>query len=69
MCEFISGRGMALCMVVMFGRIGSVAGGNVIGALLEGNCDYVFGILAVLMFICIGMGYYIMTKVGRMKSD
>lgn len=35
-------RGMALCFIMMFGRIGAVVGSNFVGAVLEGNCDLIF---------------------------
>lgn len=33
---------MALCFIMMFGRIGAVVGSNFVGAVLEGNCDLIF---------------------------
>lgn len=32
---------MALCFILMFGRIGAVIGGNIIGALIANYCDYI----------------------------
>lgn len=58
---------MALCFVMMSGRVGAVVGSNIIGALLEGNCNYVFGLLSAFMLFSSGVGYYIMTKIERIK--
>lgn len=30
---------MALCVIFMMGRVGSVLGSNIIGAMLDRNCD------------------------------
>lgn len=35
-------RGMALCFILMFGRIGAVIGGNLIGALIGSHCNVIF---------------------------
>lgn len=35
-------RGMALCLVMMFGRIGAVLGSNFVGAMLGSECDTIF---------------------------
>lgn len=40
-------RGMALAISLMCGRIGAMAGSNIIGQLLYNLCDYLFYILAV----------------------
>lgn len=40
---------MALTFVMMSGRIGAVVGSNVVGALLNGNCDWTFGMFIVLL--------------------
>lgn len=58
---------MALCYVVMFGRIGAVVGANIIGALLNGSCNYIFGLLGTLMLISTGGAFYIMRKIERIK--
>lgn len=43
---------MALCLIMMFGRLGSVAGANIVGALLFTACDVIFYVAA---FVLIGM--------------
>lgn len=35
-------RAMATCFIFMFGRIGGLAGGNLIGFLIENNCNIIF---------------------------
>lgn len=45
-------RAMATCFIYMFGRVGGLAGGNLIGFLLENNCNvifYAFGGLSIGM--------------------
>lgn len=40
---------MALCFVMMSGRIGAVVGSNFVGAVLNGNCGYVFGVFTGML--------------------
>lgn len=42
-------RGMALCFVMMFGRIGGVAGSNFIGAVINGYCGVIFIVAAIVL--------------------
>ncbi|XP_037039784.1 synaptic vesicle glycoprotein 2B-like [Bradysia coprophila] len=42
-------RAMALCLSLMFGRIGSVIGSNIIGTLLDNYCDYTFVMPTILL--------------------
>lgn len=45
---------MATCMILMFGRLGAVAGSNFVGILLDGHCElifYLYGILILSKFI------------------
>lgn len=39
---------MALCFIMMCGRLGTVAGGNIFGALLENHCD-------TFLYLCFGL--------------
>lgn len=41
-------RGMALAFCLMFGRIGAMAGSNLVGPLLNNLCDYIFYIFTVI---------------------
>lgn len=43
-------RGMALCLIWLFARIGSMTGNNLIAALLYINCDSIFYTFAVMLF-------------------
>lgn len=40
---------MALCIIFMLGRIGSVVGSNVIGVLINVNCNSIFFIYGALL--------------------
>lgn len=45
---------MAVCVVLMFGRLGSIVGSNLIGAILEVNCSgtfYLYSIFIIGEFI------------------
>lgn len=43
---------MAVCISLMFGRLGSVTGANMLGLLLDSQCQLTFGIAGTLMFVC-----------------
>lgn len=43
-------RAMATCFIFMFGRIGGLAGGNLVGVLVENNCNLIFNVFAGLSF-------------------
>lgn len=43
-------RAMATCFIFMFGRIGGLAGGNLVGVLVENNCSTIFNIFGALSF-------------------
>lgn len=40
---------MALCFVMMFGRIGAVVGSNFVGVILNSHCNIMFGIFTSLL--------------------
>lgn len=42
-------RGMAVCVVLMFGRLGSIVGSNVVGAILEVNCSATFYLYSIFI--------------------
>ena len=42
-------RAMAVCITLMCGRLGTVAGTNIIGLLLETNCSLTFGIIIIVV--------------------
>lgn len=39
---------MATCLIFMFGRIGGLAGANLVGALIETNCSLIFNVFGGL---------------------
>ncbi|KAG7310148.1 hypothetical protein JYU34_004701 [Plutella xylostella] len=45
-------RAMAVCLSLMFGRVGSVLGSNVIGILLETSCGVSFYLFGGLLIVC-----------------
>jgi MFS transporter, VNT family, synaptic vesicle glycoprotein 2 len=45
-------RAMAVCMSMLFGRLGSVASSNFIGFMIDKNCELTYYLYAGLMFIC-----------------
>lgn len=54
-------RAMATCFIFMFGRIGGLSGGNLVGALIETNCTAIFNVyggLAIGIFSNIFLTFY-----------
>ncbi|XP_053949917.1 synaptic vesicle glycoprotein 2A-like isoform X2 [Anastrepha ludens] len=45
-------RAMAICVSLMFGRLGSVVGANIVGALLANNCEMSFVAACAALYIC-----------------
>ncbi len=45
-------RAMAVCVTMLFGRLGSVSSVNFIGAMIDEKCEITFYLYAGLMFIC-----------------
>ncbi|XP_055586739.1 putative transporter SVOPL [Uranotaenia lowii] len=45
-------RAMAVCISMMFGRLGCVVGANVTGALLDHNCELTFGLSGSILLAC-----------------
>ncbi|XP_023941002.1 putative transporter svop-1 isoform X2 [Bicyclus anynana] len=50
-------RGTAVGAVMMFGRLGSVAGANAAGVFLAGSCIATFYGFAALLFFCAGLSF------------
>lgn len=58
-------QGMALCLIMLFCRIGSITGSNVFGALMfNGHCELILGIDAALVVVCIGIYLFLYRKNG-----
>lgn len=45
-------RAMAICVSLMFGRLGSVVGANIVGAMLANNCEMTFYTACAALYIC-----------------
>ncbi|XP_037037557.1 synaptic vesicle glycoprotein 2B-like [Bradysia coprophila] len=58
-------KGMALCLIMMFGRMGAAAGGNIIGALLFTQCNAIFYISASVLLVATGISYVVMKKIDE----
>lgn len=73
----ITYRSMALSLVFMFGRIGAVIGSNIVAALLESHCEWIFGINAILLVgefwnLCVMCNYYVKNNfafISRCRCD
>lgn len=46
-------RGMAVCITMLCGRLGSVVSANFIGAMIETHCEMTFNLYAGLIFLCL----------------
>lgn len=49
-------RAMALCLILMTGRLGAMVGSNVVGFLLTHNCEMIFTLLGGLLIVCAAIG-------------
>ncbi|XP_039435777.1 synaptic vesicle glycoprotein 2C isoform X1 [Culex pipiens pallens] len=49
-------RAMALCLILMTGRLGAMVGSNVVAFLLTYNCDLIFVLLGGLLLVCAVIG-------------
>lgn len=49
-------RAMALCLILMTGRLGAMVGSNVVGFLLTYNCELIFILLGGLLIVCAAIG-------------
>ncbi|XP_055618855.1 synaptic vesicle glycoprotein 2B-like [Toxorhynchites rutilus septentrionalis] len=52
-------RAMAVSISLMFGRLGSVTGANMLGLLLDSQCQLTFGIAGSLMLVCGVIAFFI----------
>jgi MFS transporter, VNT family, synaptic vesicle glycoprotein 2 len=50
---------MAINITMMFGRIGSVIGTNIVGITLDKFCGETFGVSAAIMFLCGILSFFI----------
>uniref|UniRef100_A0A1A9WGN7 Major facilitator superfamily (MFS) profile domain-containing protein n=1 Tax=Glossina brevipalpis TaxID=37001 RepID=A0A1A9WGN7_9MUSC len=56
-------RGKAVCLCLMLGRLGSIIGSNMVGALLESYCNMTFSLFYVLILLCAGLA--MLLPIGR----
>ncbi|XP_035783353.1 synaptic vesicle glycoprotein 2A-like isoform X1 [Anopheles albimanus] len=49
-------RAMALCLILMTGRLGAMAGSNLIAYLLSINCNLIFILFGGLLLVCAAIG-------------
>ncbi|XP_053686953.1 synaptic vesicle glycoprotein 2B-like [Sabethes cyaneus] len=52
-------RAMAVCISLMFGRLGSVVGANIVGMLLDTQCELTFWISGVSLIACGILSFFI----------
>lgn len=55
-------RGMAISTMVMAGRMGSIAGSNIVGAMLYSHCEWLLYGNAAIMLSATSFCYYILKK-------
>jgi MFS transporter, VNT family, synaptic vesicle glycoprotein 2 len=59
--------GMAINITMMFGRIGSVLGTNIVGLTLDKFCGATFVVSAAIMFLCGVLSFFI-PKIRRVDG-
>ncbi|XP_058116262.1 synaptic vesicle glycoprotein 2B-like [Anopheles ziemanni] len=62
-------RAMAVCISLMFGRLGSVVGANIVGILLDSHCELTFWISGVSLIGCGVLSFFIPNIYKRNGSD
>ena len=60
-------RGMALGLVIMTGRIGSVVGSNLFGAFLLYHCELGYIIVGIVLVIAAVLVYIILGRIDKAK--
>lgn len=61
-------RAMAVCISLMFGRLGSVFGSNLVGLLLDSHCQVTFALSGVTLLLSAILVFYI-PNISRRSSD
>lgn len=61
-------RGMAICISLMFGRLGSVVGANIVGLLIAEHCEATFYISTTALILC-GFLAFLIPKQQNHKGD
>ncbi|XP_058058028.1 synaptic vesicle glycoprotein 2B-like [Anopheles bellator] len=62
-------RAMAVCISLMFGRLGSVVGANIVGILLDSHCELTFWISGVSLIGCAVLSFFIPKIYSRSVSE
>ncbi|XP_052865707.1 synaptic vesicle glycoprotein 2B-like [Anopheles cruzii] len=62
-------RAMAVCISLMFGRLGSVVGANIVGILLDSHCELTFWISGVSLIACAVLSFFIPNIYSRSVSE
>lgn len=61
-------RAMAVCISLMFGRLGSVFGSNLVGLLLDSHCQVTFALSGVTLLLSAVLVFYI-PNISRRSVD
>ncbi|XP_050076074.1 synaptic vesicle glycoprotein 2B-like [Anopheles maculipalpis] len=62
-------RAMAVCISLMFGRLGSIVGSNLVGFLLDTHCELTFWISGLLLVGCGVLSFFIPHIYKRQASE
>ncbi|XP_055531778.1 synaptic vesicle glycoprotein 2B-like [Wyeomyia smithii] len=52
-------RAMAVCIALMFGRLGGVLGANMLGLMLDTHCEWTFEISGLILLLCAVLSFFI----------
>ncbi|XP_053698215.1 synaptic vesicle glycoprotein 2B-like [Sabethes cyaneus] len=52
-------RAMAVCIALMFGRLGGVLGANMLGLMLDTHCEWTFAISGFVLLLCTILSFFI----------
>lgn len=61
-------RAMAVCISLMFGRLGSVFGSNLVGFLLDSHCQITFALSGVTLLIS-GVLVFFIPNIARRSFE
>lgn len=57
--SLINHRSMAVCVAMLFGRLGSVLASNFIGSFVEDYCELTYYALASLVAVCLLISFFL----------
>lgn len=60
---------MAVCISLMMGRLGSVAGANIVGALITNHCDSAFIASGVSLIVAGFLGFLIVKNNKKGQTE